>query len=483
MSRSILTSVVVVLLGCGGEGNGYSLVLHGGRVMDPATGLDSIRDIAIQDGKIVAISSEPLRGDSMVDVSGQVVAPGFIDLHAHGQTTGDMQIQARDGVTTALELEIGVYPVAAWYSSMEGQAPVNYGATVSHVSSRFAVFNGIDVGHWPTNGAKVAALGPMPAGANTRASTAQVDSIAALLRKGLAEGALGVGFGINYTPAASREEIATMFGVAKAAGATAFVHTRAFGIAAIREAIATAHETGASLHIVHIGSSALNDMDEVLALIDSSRAGGMDLTTEVYPYSAASTLLESAMFNPGWQQNLKIDYGALEWTATGERLTRATFDKYRQQGGYVVIYMMKDANIEKAIAHPEIMIATDGIPFVNGKAHPRGAGSFSRVLGYYSRERGLLSMMDALAKMTIQPARRLEAYVPAMKNKGRLAVGADADITVFDPAAVHDQATFAEPMKPALGITHVLVNGAFVVRNGELVTAARPGKPVRVGGK
>jgi N-acyl-D-aspartate/D-glutamate deacylase len=174
MSRSILTSVVVVLLGCGGEGNGYSLVLHGGRVMDPATGLDSIRDIAIQDGKIVAISSEPLRGDSMVDVSGQVVAPGFIDIHAHGQTTGDMQIQARDGVTTALELEIGVYPVAAWYSSMEGQAPVNYGATVSHVSSRFAVFNGIDVGHWPTNGAKVAALGPMPAGANTRASTAQV---------------------------------------------------------------------------------------------------------------------------------------------------------------------------------------------------------------------------------------------------------------------------------------------------------------------
>jgi N-acyl-D-aspartate/D-glutamate deacylase len=261
------------------------------------------------------------------------------------------------------------------------------------------------------------------------------------------------------------------------------VHTRAFGIAAIREAIATAHETGASLHIVHIGSSALNDMDEVLALIDSSRASGMDLTTEVYPYSAASTLLESAMFNPGWQQNLKIDYGALEWTATGERLTRATFDKYRQQGGYVVIYMMKDANIEKAIAHPEIMIATDGIPFVNGKAHPRGAGSFSRVLGYYSRERGLLSMMDALAKMTIQPARRLEAYVPAMKNKGRLAVGADADITVFDPAAVHEQAPFAEPMKPALGVTHVLVNGVFVVRDGELVPSARPGKAVRVGGK
>jgi dihydroorotase len=478
--QRVLCIVVTLLLtlACQG-GERYALVLRGGRVMDPATGLDSIRDVAIRDGKIVAISSEPLKGDTVVDVAGKVVAPGFIDLHAHGQTTSDMQIQARDGVTTALEMEIGVYPVAAWYASMDGQAPINYGATVSHVSSRFHVFHGIDVGHWPTRGATIAALGPRPDGANKLATPAQVDSIAALLRAGLAEGALGIGFGINYTPAAAPDEIAAMFRVAREAGVTAFVHTRAFGIAAIREAITTAKETGASLHIVHVGSSALNDMNEVLPLIDSTRASGVDLTTEVYPYSAASTLLESAMFNPGWQQNLKIDYPQVEWTATGERLTKATFDKYRKQGGYVVMYMMKDENIERAIAHPNIMIATDGIPFVNGKAHPRGAGSFSRVLGHYSREKKLLPLMDALAKMTILPARRLEGYVPAMRNKGRLAVGADADISVFDPATIIDQATFAEPMKPPIGLTHVLVNGVFVVRDGALLPDVRAGRPVR----
>ncbi len=477
--RATAAMLSMLLVACAPAGETYPLVLKGGRVTDPATGLDSIRDVAIRDGKIAAISATPLKGVEVVDVAGKVVAPGFIDLHAHGQTTSDMSLQARDGVTTALEMEVGVYPVAPWYASLEGQAPLNYGATVSHITSRFAVFHGVEIGHWPVNRAKAAALGALPAGANAVASEAQVDSMAALLRKGLAEGALGIGFGINYSPGATPAEIAAMFRVAKETGVPAFVHTRAFGIGAIREAVNTARETGAALHIVHIGSSSGGDINEALALVDSSRGAGMDLTTEVYPYTAASTMLESALFNPGWQKNLGIDYGDLGWAATGERLTRESFDKYRKEGGWVIIYMMKDENIEKALAHPGVMVASDGVPFVNNTGHPRGTGTFARVLGHYSREKGLMPLMTALEKMTILPARRLEGYVPAMKQKGRIAVGADADITVFDAATVIDNATFQAPTTPSTGITEVLVNGTFVVRNGELVAGARPGRPIR----
>jgi dihydroorotase len=459
----------------------HDVVLAGGRAMDPATGLDAVRYIGIRDGKIAAISEKALIGREVVEIKGLVVAPGFIDLHAHGQTTGDLEIKARDGVTTALDLEAGVYPVASWYRSMEGTAPLNYGATVSHISARFAAFHpGLEIGHWAVNRAAVARLGANPAGANRAAGPAELKAMEAALRQGLDEGALGVGFGINYTPAAEASEIEAMFRIAAERKVPAFVHTRAFGLAAIEEAIGTARKTGAALHIVHVGSSGIGDLPVVLERIDASRAAGMDITTEVYPYTAASTVLESAMFNPGWQQNLKIDYGDLAWAATGERLTAESFERYRQQGGWVIIYMMKDENVERAIAHPGVMIASDGVPFIDGKGHPRGAGTFARVLGHYAREKKLLPLMEALAKMTILPARRLEGHVRAMKAKGRLAEGADADLTVFDPATVIDRATFEAPTTPSAGIPHVLVNGVFVVRDGELVKGARPGRAVRI---
>jgi dihydroorotase len=470
-----------LLLAACGSSPRYDIVLANGRVMDPASGLDSVRHVGITAGRIEAISAEPLQGEDVVDVSGLVVAPGFIDLHAHGQTTSDMELQARDGVTTALDMEVGAYPVGKWYESRAGKSPLNYGATVSHIAARFATFHDVEVLHWPTNPRAAADLGPLPAGANQAASESQLEVLGGAIRQGLAEGGLGVGFGINYTPAASPDEIERMFAIAAELGMPVFVHTRAFGAGPIRETLAQAAATRAPLHVVHIGSSSGDDLDVALGAIDSARAAGLDVTTEVYPYTAGSTLIESALFNPGWQQNLRIGYGDLAWAATGERLTEATFNRYRREGGWVILHMMKDENVERAVAHPGVMIASDGVPFVNGTGHPRGAGTYARVLGEYVRTRQALSLMDALGKMTILPARRLEPFVPAMRSKGRIAVGADADITVFDPATVSDRATFAEPTQPSAGIPHVLVNGTFVVRDGALVSGTMPGRPVRVG--
>jgi dihydroorotase len=471
-------TLVAMLIGCAPEPK-YPLVLRGGRVMDPASGLDTIADVAVRDGKIVAISMTPLEGDSIVDVRGLVVAPGFIDLHAHGMTPADMWLKVRDGMTTQLEMEIGVYPVAPWYAAMEGTVPANYGATVSHLGARVAEFNGVDVGHSPTNPEAMLALGPMPSGANAAATPEQVISLGARLQRGLDEGALGVGFGINYTPAATQEEITAMFRIVSANRATAYVHTRAFGLGAIREAVEIADTTGASLHIVHIGSSGGPAVREALALLDSARDAGMDVSTEVYPYTAASTRIESALFNPGWQENLGISYSELAWPSTGERLTEETFNKYRAEGGAVIIYMMQDADVEYALAHSSVIVASDGMPFVNGAAHPRGAGTAARLLGRYTRTQQLMPLMTAIAKMTILPALRLETYLPEMKQKGRLAVGADADITIFDPTTVIDNATYEAPMQASSGIPHVLVNGVFVVRDGKPVESARPGRPVR----
>jgi N-acyl-D-aspartate/D-glutamate deacylase len=256
-----------------------------------------------------------------------------------------------------------------------------------------------------------------------------------------------------------------------------FTHVRSMGMDAMQEVIADAAATGVPLHIVHINSMSLGQLPAVLDLIEAARKQGLDVTTEAYPYTAASTMLESTMFDDGWQQRLSISYGDLQWVKTSERLTEETFKRYRQEGGAVIMHLMKPEWIRRAMASPIVMIASDGMPYAPG-AHPRSAGTFSRVLGYYVREEKALSLMQALTKMTIMPARRLEAIAPQRKNKGRLRVGSDADITVFDPARVRDTATFEKGLSFSEGIDHVLVNGVAVVLNGKSVPGNYPGRAV-----
>jgi N-acyl-D-aspartate/D-glutamate deacylase len=426
-------------------------------------------------------------------VSGLVVAPGFIDLHAHGQDEFSSLMQARDGVTTALDLEAGVFPVAKWYLSKIDKSPIHFGASVGHMGARIKLLQGLEVGHIPTSPVVKASrrLGMARGDWAYRAVTAEEQKqLEALIDQGLAEGGIGIGFGLQYTPGAGREEIFRLFQLAAADGAPVFVHVRSTGhsesggtLDAIQEVVANAAGSGASLHICHIGSSCSTDISTCMEYIEGARVQGVDITTEIYPYTAGSTEIGSALFDEGWREKYHIDYGDLQWAATGERLTEETFEKYRREGGWVIIHSMSEETVEFGLTHPMVMIASDGIPFEDGQAHPRGAGTFARVLGHYSRDRQLMPLMEALRKMTLMPAQRLEESVPAMKRKGRLQVGADADITVFDADTIIDRATYDEPAQASGGIVHVIVSGDFVVRNTEPVPGAYPGRPVsRVAG-
>jgi hypothetical protein len=301
----------------------------------------------------------------------------------------------------------------------------------------------------------------------------------------LQRGAVAVGFGIQYTPNASRWEILEMFRVAARYGASCHVHMRHAGVKepgssvqALEEVISAAAITGAPLHVVHIQSTGGPATPKLLQMISEAKARKLDVTTECYPYIAGMTDIKSAIFDEGWKEVFGIDYKDLQWAATGERLTKETFAEYRKTGGMVAVFSMTEEIVSAAIKSPVTMVASDGI-LEKGKGHPRTAGTYSRVLGHYVREQGTLSLMDAITKMTLMPAQRLERRVPSMRNKGRIRVGADADLTIFDPQSIIDQSTFQEPAKYAAGIRFVLVNGVLIVKDGELQSNVYPGRPIR----
>src|SRR5713101_8338741 len=456
----------------------YDRVILGGHVMDPASGLDAVRNIGLSGGRIAVITTRAISGRDTIDARGLVVAPGFIDLHAHGQTPETYRFYSLDGVTTALELELGTADVAAWYREREGGERINYGVSIGHIKVRMAVMH--DSGTWM----------PVGDGAYRAASPAQIGEIAKLVEIGLREGAVSIGAGFPYTPAATRAELLAVFRVAAKTKTPIHVHIRP-SVAGLKEALSLADETHAPLHVVHINSAGLADTPAMLEIIGDARAHGRDVTTEAYPYDAGMTEIQSATIQDVYRDAPSERLAELEWPPTGERLNRESYARYSRIGGPIVIHTNTEQMVAVAINSPLTIIASDAY-WQNGTGHPRTTGTFARVLGRYVREahrppspdgRGgqgvRLSLMEAIRKMTLMPAQRLEARVPAMRQKGRLRVGADADITIFDPATVVDRSTYREPSLSPVGIQHVIVNGVSVVANGRAVEDVAPGRAVR----
>jgi N-acyl-D-aspartate/D-glutamate deacylase len=452
----------------------YDLVVQGGRVLDPETGLDGILNVAIRGNKIARISAEPIPAKRSINAAGLIVAPGFIDLHQHGQDLDSGRVKAFDGVTTALEMEIGVPDVSEFLERKQGRSLIHYGTSASHPAARALAF-----------GTVIAEGGIVPkAGVATDqpATPAQVRQITDRLQKELSAGGLGIGMGIQYTPGATRLEVIQMFRLATETRVPVFTHVRSAGrvepgssIEAVSEVIGAAAVTGASLHIVHINSSCLQDALECLAMVGGARARGIDVTTEAYPYTAGMTDITSALFNPGWREKFGIDYPALLLPDTGERLTKQRFEELHasSQPRLVVMFSNTQEMVDRVIPNSLVMIASDGL-----KGHPRNAGTYSRVLAQYVRERGTLTLMDAIRKMTLMPAERLERSTPAARSKGRMQEGADADMVVFDLETIIDRATYQSPMEPSTGVRYLVVGGAVLIDQGKLVPDIFPGRPL-----
>jgi N-acyl-D-aspartate/D-glutamate deacylase len=471
--RQLFRFVVQLLLICTSltlAAQSYDIVLRGGRVIDPETGLDGVRNVGINGRTIAVVTAQEITGKRVIDATGLVVAPGFIDLHQHGQSASDYELKVHDGVTTALEMEIGAPDVEKYLIERSQGALINYGTTANYDAARARAF-GVEM----PAGDIIPQSGPAT---NDAATPAQLAQIKTRLEHELNAGALGIGVGIQYIPGAGYMEILSAFRIAAEHHLPVFTHLRSAGatsIAAVSEVIADAAITGAPLQIVHVHSTCTHQAPECLEMIRLARARGLDVTTEAYPYEAGMTFINSALFNPGWQQQLGISYGELAIPATGERLTKERFEQLHAdpKPQTVLVYANPPEIVDRAIRDPEVMIASDGIA-----GHPREAGTFCRILAKYVREEKSLTLMEAIRKMSLMPAERLAASTTAGKRKGRIQAGADADIVVFNLNSVQDQATYAAPKLTSTGIEYVLVGGVPVIERGELQQGRVPGRAI-----
>lgn len=485
----------------------YEIVIEGGRVIDPETGLDAVRNVGINGGTIARIAERPLHGKAVIDAHGLVVAPGFIDMHSHALTTPSMRQQAMDGVTTTLELELGSLPVGEAYALLERQGrPINYGFSVSWALARLQVMDGLGIdGSTATYQKNVG----MP-GWRQVADSGQTEQILELIGQGLDEGGLGMGVMLGYAPETSTEEYVAVNQLAAARGVPTFTHVRYANFAApgsvfdgLEEFIDVARQTGAHMHFCHINSSSWRNIKEVRSLFEAAMDEGLNVSTEAYPYGAGSTTIGAARYAPETLDSAGIRAKDIYMTDTGEWVKDVgdlAAIRASRPSSIAIFHFLNEADagdqalLKDALLTRDAAIASDGMPYsVGGRvlegdtwpipqdadAHPRVAGTFARVLGTWVRERDAMTLNEAIRRSTLVPALILEPASPAFARKGRLQEGMDADIVVFDSEGIHDKATYEAPYLASEGVRHLLVGGTPLIQDGELDLSVMPGEPIK----
>ena len=444
----------------------YDLVVLHGRIMNPETGLDSVMNVGIVGGSIREISQQPMKGKKVIDATGLVVAPGFIDILSYNPNAVGSWNKIADGVTTNLAMHGGSSNPKAWYAKYERQhPPLNFGASFFYTEAR--------------NQFSLTRYQP--------ATREQIQKLVQMAERALQDGSLGISFSPEYVPGISSEEISPLMVLARKYNVPVFFHARysdmeepGTNFDALNEIIGYARRSGAAVHVDHINSTGGTfSMKNSLQLIQEARESGLDISACTYPYNFWGTYLNSARFDKGWQQRFHISYGDLQLAGSTERLNEQSFKKYQKEGKLAVAYAIPEEDIVTALASPFVMIGSDAILGPGYNNHPRASGTFARTVGLYARERKVISLMDAIAKMTLMPARRLELGSEAMKRKGRIAAGADADITIFNPTEIRDRSTVEHPEYQSAGIEYVVVNGQIVKDPAGIHKNVRAGRPIR----
>ncbi|QNA93128.1 amidohydrolase family protein [Microbacterium sp. Se63.02b] len=487
-------------------------LLRGGRVIDPKTATDRVADLLIADGRIAAIGDDldAPGGADIVDASGLIVGPGFIDLHSHVHSIAGQRLQAMDGVTTALDLEAGLMPIAeAMARAAADGRPVNYGFSASWSQARaYAHLDRVPVADFTASMDLLA-----KPDWQRSSSPAERRHWLGLLEDELGAGALGIGVLMGYAPRSDPDEYLDLARLAAAAHAPTFTHVRELieadprtPIDGSEELVRAAAETGAAMHHCHVNSTSLRHVDRVLALLDRSRAAGSRVTVEAYPYGAGSTAIGAFFLAPEKLAGLGITPRSLVLVDTGERIAdeaRLREVRATDPGATCIVTFLDEADpfdrahLHRALAYPDAIVASDAMPIswagdgrtvyeqrdwplpAGGHTHPHTAGTFAKSLRLMVLESGTWTWLEAFRRCSHLPARVLDEVSSGMRAKGHLGIGADADVVVIDPATLTDRATYADPTRPSRGIRQLYVHGTAVVHAGEIVTDALPGRAVR----
>ena len=474
------------------------LALVGGRVVDPETRLDAPRSVGVSDGRITAVIDGPLRARSVVDISGLVLAPGFIDLHSHAQSLTGQRLHALDGVTTALDLEAGRADVpAALRAAADQGRPINFGFSAGWAAVRARLTGDDD-------------HGVIPAGTDWMQPWDGTDLTRLLdaVETTLHEGAIGIGILLGYAPGTARAEYLELARMAARHQVPTFTHARFIShrepntsVEAILEVIAASAATGAHMHICHLHSTSNRQIDLIAGAVDTARRSGARLSAEAYPYGSAATSISAPFLDPVNLPRLGITPSSIIHLRTGQRVaSEAQLRELRRHEPMAkVVFDWADEStpygvdlLTRSFLLPDTAFASDSMEVVRedgtadpyewplqpgGLAHPRSLGTFAKVIRWLVRDRAVLDLPEALRRCSLVPAQILQDAVPALRAKARVQVGCDADLIAFDPGTISDRASLDEPI-PSSGITHVLVDGQFVVRDGVLDPAVNPGRPI-----